>query len=115
VLPPNVGALALYPSGQTPEGAEALGAVEVHGSESESDVATLLPHFMSEAAQLGATAVVLDAVDARFVIAATPQLETYAFPCGFRRSCFRSRTVMVRTEVLTVSMRGRAFRLGSAP
>jgi hypothetical protein len=114
VLPPNVGALALYPSGQTPDGAEPLGAVEVHGSESESDVATLLPHLMTEAAELGANAVVLDAIEARFAIAATPQLETYAYPCGFRRSCFRSRTVFVNTEVLTVSMRGRAFRLGTA-
>jgi hypothetical protein len=113
VLPPYVGAVSLYASGRAPEGQE-LGVVEVRGGEGESDVNTLLPLFVQKAAQIGANAVVLDAVDARFDTYTTPHMETYSVPCGFRGTCFRSRMYSTTSEIMTVQLRGRAFHTGAA-
>jgi hypothetical protein len=114
VLPPYAGAVSLYASGRAPEGQE-LGVVEVRGAEGESDIGTLLPLFVQKAAQIGANAVVLDSVDARFDTFNMPQMETYAVPCGFRGTCYRSRTFMSTSEVMTVVLHGRAFRTEGSP
>lgn len=112
VLPPHAGAVSLYASGRAPEGQE-LGVVEVRGAEGESDVGTLLPLFVRKAAQIGGNAVVLDSVDAHFNTYITPHIETYAVPCGYRGTCYRSRQFASTSEVMTVTLRGRAFHVGT--
>jgi hypothetical protein len=111
VLPAYAGPVAIYASGQAPAGQE-LGVVDVQGMESEATVQTLLPLFVQKAAQIGGNAAVLDRVDANFETYWVPHLETYAVPCGFRGTCFRSRMYNTSSEVMTVHLRGRAFRTG---
>jgi hypothetical protein len=117
VLPPYVGAVSLYASGQVPTEAAGhevreLGAVEVRGAEGDSEVGTLLPLLVQKAAEIGGNAVVLDSVDARFDTYITPHIETYMIPCGYRRSCYQTRRFLTSSEVLIVSLRGRAFKQG---
>src|ERR1700712_1794522 len=52
-LPAYAGPVAIYSTGQAPPGAVDLGVVEVHASQQEATVDTLLPQFVAKAAQIG--------------------------------------------------------------
>ncbi len=106
---PYAGVVALYASGVTPPGVEQVGVVEVHAAEGEATVEALLPVFVRKVTQLGGTIAVLDSTDTRFDIVPVPHTESYAVPCGYRGMCFASRTIITNAEVMTLTLRGRAF------
>ena len=110
-LPPYVGAVNLYVARQPPAAAE-LGVVEVHAAQSEATIETLLPLFVKKVAALGGDGAVVDKVEARFDWVSHPYTETYTYSCGWRATCVGTRTYMVNDEVMSVSMQGRALRLG---
>jgi hypothetical protein len=111
--PPHGGVVALYASGVVPQGALPVGVVEVHASEGEATIEALLPLFVRRVSQLGGTIAVLDSTDTRFDIAPVPHTESYAVPCGYRGMCFASRTVFTNAEIMTLTLRGRAFVTGA--
>ncbi len=115
--PPYMGVVALYASGVMPPGAEQVGVVEVHAVEGEATVDALLPVFVRKVTQLGGTIAVLDSAETRFDIVPVPHTESYAVPCGYRPArggmergmCFASRVVVTSAELMTLTLRGRAF------
>ena len=116
-LHPYAGVVALYASGATPPGVEQVGVVEVHAVEGEATVDALLPAFVRKVTQLGGTIAVLDSTDTRFDIMPVSHTESYAVPCGYRPArggmergmCFASRTIVTSAEMMTLTLRGRAF------
>jgi hypothetical protein len=107
-LPPYAGPVAIYAVGPPAAGTE-LGVVEVHATQQEAVVEDLLPLFVKRVAQLGGNAAVIDSVGARFDIVAHPWVETYTYPCGWRGVCLAQSVHATNDEVMTVSIRGRAF------
>ncbi len=103
----------LYTPGRVPEGTE-LGFVEVHASGSEATLDLLTPLFVRKAASLGANAAVIEHVNAAFSIVTRPQVETYAYPCGYW-TCTGTRMYALAEEVMTVTLRGRAILVEAAP
>lgn len=106
---PYAGVVALYASGVTPPGVEQVGVVEVHAVEGEATIDALLPAFVRKVTQLGGTIAVLDSTETRFDIVPVPHSESYAVPCGYRGMCFASRTIVTNAEMMTLTLRGRAF------
>ncbi len=115
--PPYAGVVALYASGVTPPGVEQVGVVEVHAVEGEATIEALLPAFVRKVTQLGGTIAVLDGADTRFDIVPVSHTESYAVPCGYRTArggmdrgmCLASRTIVSTAEMMTLTLRGRAF------
>lgn len=112
-LPAHVGAVAIFVANR-PAAATEVGVVEVHAAQSEATIETLLPLFVAKVAALGGDAAVVDVVQARFDMATRWHTETYLYQCGWRASCVGTRTFPVTEEVMLLSMRGRAVKLGSA-
>ena len=114
-LPPHVGAVSLFIARQPPPppASAELGVVEVHASQSEANIETLLPLFVQKVAALGGDAAVIDKVDTHFDWLPHPFTETYTYACGWRATCVGTRTFMVNDEVMVVSLQGRALKLGN--
>ena len=106
-LPPSVGPVALYAT-SVPAGAREIGVVEAHAYGEEGTVEILAPVLAQKAAQLGGNAVLIDSVRAEFAIVDRPQVETFAYPCGWR-TCVSTRVYPALEEVMIVTMRGRAL------
>jgi hypothetical protein len=113
-LPPHVGAVAVYAAGEPVSGAD-LGLVEVHAAQSEATIETLVPLFVQKAAQIGGNAAVVESVHAQFEIVAHPQIETYTYACGYNATCTGTRTYAVNDEIMVVTIRGHAVRIGAIP
>lgn len=105
---PRAGPVAIYAS-HVPPAAVELGLVEVRGDGDEGGVDVLLPLFVQKVAALGGDAAVIDAVDARYELSITTTPETMLQPCPWR-TCTSTRYVPTQTEVLVVTMRGRAMK-----
>lgn len=110
---PRAGPVAIYAS-QVPPAAVELGLVEVKGEGDEGGVDVLLPLFVQKVAALGGDAAVIDAVDARYELSVTTTPETMLQPCPWR-TCASTRSMPTQTEVLVVTMRGRAMKTEGAP
>lgn len=110
-LPPRSGPVAIYAAGY-PVGGVDLGIVEARAAQSEANVETLLPVFVTKVAQLGGNAAVIEGVEARFDVTTHVHVESYSYPCGYY-TCVGTRTYPVAGEVMTVIMRGRAVSVGA--
>lgn len=111
-LPPHVGAVSLFVANR-PASAVEVGVVEVHAAQSEATIETLLPSFVAKVAALGGDAAVVDDVHTRFEIGTRWHTETYVYQCGWRATCVGTRTFPVTEEIMVLSMRGRAMKLGA--
>jgi hypothetical protein len=105
--PPYAGPVALYAAGYPAEGTE-LGFVEVHGSNSEGSIESLVPLFVERVAQLGGNAAVIDDVRAYFQIIPHPYSSAY----GYGWHLVFAPPHALNDEVMIVSVRGRAFLVG---
>lgn len=112
-LPPHWGEVAIY-AASVPERATELGVVEVHASQAEANVETLLPLFVQKVAGLGGDAAVIDHVEGSFLFVPHPTTETFSYACGFRAVCIGSRTVYSTDEWFVLSIRGRAMHRAGA-
>ena len=106
-LPPSVGPVALYAT-TMPAGAREIGVVEAHAYGEDGTVEVLAPVLAQKTAQLGGNAVIIDSVRAEFTIVDQPQVETFAYPCGWR-TCVSTRVYPALEEIMIVTMRGRAL------
>jgi hypothetical protein len=112
-LPPHVGAVAIFAANR-PASAVEVGVVEVHASQSEANVETLLPAFVAKVAAVGGDGAVIDAVETHFHIGTYWHTDTYSYRCGWHSTCIGTRTYPVNEEIMVLSMRGRAVKLGGA-
>jgi hypothetical protein len=103
-MPPYAGPVALYAAGYPAQGTE-LGFVEVHGSNTEGGIESLVPLFVERVAQLGGNAAVIDDVRAYFEIIPHPYSSAY----GYGWHLVFAPPHAINDEVMIVSMRGRAF------
>jgi hypothetical protein len=108
-LPAYSGPVAIYSSGQPPPGAVDLGVVEVHASQDEGTVDTLLPQLVRKVAQIGGNVAVVDGVRARFELVGRMHVETFYYTCGLSMTCAGTRVYPANYELMVVSMFGRAF------
>jgi hypothetical protein len=112
-LPPHVGAVAIFAANR-PAAATEVGVVEVHAAQSEATIDTLLPSFVAKVAALGGDGAVIDVVETSFRIGTYWHTETYTYRCGWHSTCIGTRTYPVSEEIMYLSMRGRAVKLGGA-
>lgn len=108
-LAPYSGPVAIYPTGQPPQGAIDLGVIEVHAAQTEATVDNLLPQFVQKAAQIGGNVAVIDGVRARFEMIGRSHVETFYYTCGSGATCAGTRVYSANDELMVVSMFGRAF------
>jgi hypothetical protein len=106
-MPPYSGPVVLYAAGYPVQGTE-LGFVEVHGSNTEGSIESLVPLFVERVAQLGGNAAVIDDVRAYFEIVPHPYSSAYGY--GWHMVFVPPHAI--NDEVMIVSMRGRAFLVG---
>jgi len=114
-LPSYSGPVAIYSTGQAPAGAVDLGVVEVHASQQEGTVDTLLPQFVRRVADIGGNVAVIDGVRARFELVGRTQVETFYYTCGLGATCAGTRVYAANDELMVVSMYGRAFSTQVVP
>lgn len=114
-LPSYSGPVAIYSTGQAPPGAVDLGVVEVHASQQEGTVDTLLPQFVRRVAQIGGNVAVIDGIRARFELVGRTHVETYYYTCGLGSTCAGTRVYSANDELMVVSMYGRAFSTRVVP
>lgn len=108
-MPSYSGPVAIYPMGQAPPGAVDLGLVEVHASQQEGTVDTLLPQFVQKVAQIGGNVAIIDGVRARFELVGRNHVETFYYTCGMGATCAGTRVYAANDEIMVVSMFGRAM------
>jgi hypothetical protein len=108
-LPAYAGPVAIYSTGQAPPGAVDLGVVEVHASQQEGTIDTLMPQFVKKAAQIGGNVAVVDGIRARFELVGRTHIETFYYTCGLGATCAGTRVYAANDEVMVVSVFGRAF------
>jgi len=114
-LPSYSGPVSIYSTGQAPAGSVDLGVVEVHATQQEGTVDTLLPQFVRRVAQIGGNVAVIDGIHARFELVGRTHVETYYYTCGMGSTCAGSRVYSANDEVMVVSMYGRAFSTRVVP
>ena len=114
-LPSYAGPVAIYAMGEPPPGAVDLGVVEVHASQQEATVDTLLPQFVAKVAQIGGNIAVIQGTRARFDLAGRSHVETFYYTCNLGATCAGTRVYSTNDEIMTVSMFGRAMTTGGAP
>lgn len=114
-LPAYSGPVAIYSTGQAPPGAVDLGVVEVHASQQEGTVDTLMPQFVRRVAQIGGNVAVIDGIRARFELVGRTHVETYYYTCGLGATCAGTRVYSANDELMVVSMYGRAFSTNVVP
>ena len=108
-LPAYTGPVAIYSTGQAPPGAVDLGVVEVHASQQEGTVDTLMPQFVRKVAQIGGNVAVVDGIRARFELVGRTHIETFYYTCGLGATCAGTRVYAANDELMVVSVFGRAF------
>jgi hypothetical protein len=114
-LPEYTGPVAIYSTGQAPPGAVDLGVVEVHASQQEATVNTLMPQFVQKVAQIGGNVAVIDGIRARFELVGRSHIETFYYTCGMGATCAGTRVYAANDEVMVVSVFGRAFSTQAVP
>lgn len=114
-LGPHAGPVAIYSLGEAPPGATDLGVVEAHAAQSEATVEVLMPMFVERAANIGANAVVIEGIRARFNVVSYPHYEIFYYPCGYGAMCSGQRYYGTNDEVMVVTMYGRALKVGGQP
>jgi hypothetical protein len=107
--------VSIYSTGQAPPGAVDLGVVEVHASQQEGTVDTLMPQFVRKAAEIGGNVAVVDGVRARFELVGRTHVETFYYTCGLGATCAGTRVYAANDEVMVVSVFGRAFSTQAVP
>ena len=108
-LPAYTGPVSIYSTGQAPPGAVDLGVVEVHASQQEGTVDTLMPQFVRKVAQIGGNVAVVDGIRARFELVGRTHVETFYYTCGLGATCAGTRVYAANDELMVVSVYGRAF------
>jgi hypothetical protein len=108
-LPSYSGPVALYAVAKPPANAVDLGVVEVHASQQEASVATLLPQFVKKVADIGGNVAVIEGVRARFDVAGHTQVETFYYTCAMGMTCAGTRAYSTADEIMVVSMFGHAM------
>jgi hypothetical protein len=114
-LPAYTGPVAIYSTGQAPPGAVDLGVVEVHASQQEGTVDTLMPQFVRKVAQIGGNVAVVDGIRARFELVGRTHIETFYYTCGLGATCAGTRVYAANDELMVVSVFGRAFSTQVVP
>ena len=111
----NVGAVRVYGITE-PANVRVIGMVEVHAIQQEANLETLMPVFIHRVALLGGTGGVVDHVLTGYEWRTEMRMESYAFPCGYRMTCYSSHLVPYTYEVRFLTIQGRAIvPAGSAP
>jgi hypothetical protein len=108
-LPAYSGPVALYAVAKPPANAVDLGVVEVHASQQDANVATLLPQFVKKVADIGGNVAVIEGVRARFDVAGHTQIETFYYTCALGMTCAGQRAYSSADEIMVVSMFGHAM------
>ncbi|AKU99932.1 hypothetical protein AKJ09_06596 [Labilithrix luteola] len=108
-LPAYAGPVAIYAANKPPANAVDLGIVEVHATQQEATVDTLLPQFVRKVAEIGGNVAVVDGVRARFELVGRTQVETFYYTCGLGATCAGQRVYAANDELMLVSMFGHAF------
>jgi hypothetical protein len=114
-MPEYSGPVAIYSTGQTPPGAVDLGVVEVHASQQEATVSTLIPQFVQKVAQIGGNVAVIDGVRARFELIGRSHIEMFYYTCRGGATCAGTRVYAANDELMIVSVFGRAFSTQAVP
>ena len=114
-MPAYTGPVSIYSTGQAPPGAVDLGVVEVHASQQEATVDTLMPQFVRKAAEIGGNVAVIDGIRARFELVGRTHVETFYYTCGLGATCAGTRVYAANDEVMVVSVFGRAFSTQAVP
>lgn len=108
-LPSRSGAVGIYTTAPPPQ-ARDLGFVEVHAYGPEDGaIENLLPVFARRVAELGGNAAFIQDVRARFQIVNYMRPESYTYGCWPARWCVGTRMYPTASEVMVVSMTGRAM------
>jgi hypothetical protein len=107
-LAPHHGPIAVYAVNAPP--GDAIGLVEVHATLQEGAIDDLMPELAQRVLELGGDAVAIDSVGARFDLVERPMTESFTYPCGIA-VCTGTRFYSANDEVMTVTVRGRAFRM----
>jgi hypothetical protein len=108
--PVTRGPIAIFATRPPGVGRE-LGVVEVRGDRGENNVEVLFPELVRRAQGLGANAIIVDWMGARFQLVTTYVTQTSLFPCGPRSFCGTQVAVPTTTEEVHVVLRGRAWLL----
>lgn len=109
------GPVAIYSTGQAPPGAVDLGVVEVHASQQEGTVDTLMPQFVRKVAEIGGNVAVVDGIRARFELVGRTHIERFYYSCGLGATCAGTRVYAANDELMRVSIFGRAFSTQTVP
>jgi hypothetical protein len=114
-MPAYTGPVAIYSTGQPPPGAVDLGVVEVHATQQEATVDTLMPQFVRKVAEIGGNVAVMDGIRARFELVGRTHIETFYYTCGLGATCAGTRVYQANEEMMIVSVFGRAFSTTAVP
>lgn len=109
------GPVAIYATGKPPPGAVDLGVVEVHASQQEATVDTLLPQFLQKVAGIGGNIAVIEGMRARFDMAGRTHVEQFYYTCNLGATCSGTRVYSTNDEVMVLSMFGHAMTTQVAP
>jgi len=102
---PSVRVYAIAP----PPNTRVVGFVEVHAVQDEANIQTLMPVFIRRVAQLGGSGGVVDHVLTGYEWRTEMRYESFAYPCGFRATCYGSHLVPYTYEVRFLTIQGRAI------
>ena len=113
--PPRTGPVAVYMARPLPPGSREVGLVEARGAGDHQGVDVIFPDLARRAQELGANAVQIEWVGARFDSQQSYTSFTQMYPCG-RTTCVGMSTMTPQAnEIMTVILRGRAYLVPETP
>ena len=111
---PNVGPVRVYAIGAPPS-TRVVGFVEVHAVQDEANIQTLMPVFLRRVRELGGSGGVVDHVLTGYEWRTEMRYESFAYPCGYRATCYGTHLVPFTYEVRYLTIQGRAIVPETAP
>jgi hypothetical protein len=111
---PNVGPVRVYAIAPPPD-TRVVGFVEVHAIQDEANLETLMPVFLRRVRELGGSGGVVDHVLTGYEWRTEMRYESFAYPCGYRATCYGSHLVPFTYEVRFLTIQGRAIVPAAAP
>jgi len=115
-MPPraNVGPVRVYAIAPPPD-TRVVGVVEVHAIQDEANIQTLMPVFLRRVRELGGSGGVVDHVLTGYEWRTEMRYESFAYPCGYRATCYGTHLVPFTYEVRYLTIQGRAIVPAPAP
>jgi hypothetical protein len=111
---PNVGPVRVYAIAPPPQ-TRVVGFVEVHAVQDEANIQTLMPVFLRRVRELGGSGGVVDHVLTGYEWRTEMRYESFAYPCGYRATCYGTHLVPFTYEVRYLTIQGRAIVPANAP